>query len=198
MHLVGLGPGWRASKARSPSLRCSSGTQSCGWGYPTRRYAGVVAASCAASRACRSCSKEAADYGVTADVPPTVAAPCFRLWAGSASRDTALTGERKNNIGLSMSRPGCLCRGIALRRSYLGVATRRHLTLLFIFSLLHLPLLASTPSLPSYFPLISCTFSRIDPILRLEDNASSSLVKVRGSSIMVAQWKQNARSLFAT
>lgn len=135
VHLVGLGPGWRASKARSPSLRCSSGTQSCGWGYPTRRYAGVVAASCAASRACRSCSKEAADYGVTADVPHTVAAPCFRLWAGSASRDTELTGERKNNIGLSMSRPGCLCRGIALRRSYLGVATRGHLTLLFIFSL---------------------------------------------------------------
>jgi hypothetical protein len=38
----------------------------------------VVAASCATSRACRSCSKEAADYGVTADDPHTVAAPCFR------------------------------------------------------------------------------------------------------------------------
>jgi hypothetical protein len=60
---VCLGRRWRASKDRSPSPRCSDGSRSCGLGYPTRRCAGVMAASYAASRACRSCSKEAANHG---------------------------------------------------------------------------------------------------------------------------------------
>ena len=50
-----------------------------------------VAAFYEASRACRSCSKEAADHGVAVDVPHTLAALCFRLGAGSASRNAELT-----------------------------------------------------------------------------------------------------------
>ena len=45
----------------------------------------MVAASYAASRVCRSCSKEWAERSSAA------AAPCFRLGAGSACRNTKLT-----------------------------------------------------------------------------------------------------------
>jgi hypothetical protein len=47
---------WRASRDRSHSARCSDGSRSCGWRFLPRRCAGA-AASCAGSRACRSCSR---------------------------------------------------------------------------------------------------------------------------------------------
>jgi hypothetical protein len=51
----------------------------------------VVAASYTASRVCRSCSEEAAERSSAADALRTAAAPCFRLGAGSACRNTKLT-----------------------------------------------------------------------------------------------------------
>ena len=51
----------------------------------------MVAASYAASRACRSCSEEAAERGSAIDALHTTTTPSFYLGVGNASRNTKLT-----------------------------------------------------------------------------------------------------------
>ena len=64
----------------------------------------MAAASCVASRACRSCSREGVVQGiVAATVPPTVAAPLLEAWIATILQ-AGKEGDGRDGLNLARSR----------------------------------------------------------------------------------------------